>query len=111
MATTTKSQRLQNYENAHREERRKIQQSILTRLQELKAKHPDAIVLFRFGDFYQVYNSDAVALAQTCGLIINRREVANDIIESAGFPHHELDTYFFSKLVRAGHRDIIVEQI
>ena len=110
MATTTKSQRIQNYENAHREERCKLQQSILARLQELKTQYPGAIVLFRFGDFYQAYNSDAVALCQTCGLIINRREVANDIIESAGFPHYEIDTYF-SKLARAGHRVVIVEQI
>ncbi len=82
---------------------------------EYKVKHPDAICLFRVGDFYEVYGEDAKAASDTLGLTLCRRNVGNDVgndvgetIALCGFPHHSLDTYL-PKLVRAGLRVCISE--
>lgn len=78
---------------------------------EIKAKHPDAILLFRVGDFYEMYGDDAVVGAEILGIVQTKR--ANGIgqsVEMAGFPHHALDTYL-PKLVRAGKRVAICDQL
>ena len=78
---------------------------------EVKAKHPDAILLFRVGDFYEMYGEDAVIGAEILGIVQTKR--ANGVgthIEMAGFPHHDLDTYL-PKLVRAGKRVAICDQL
>ena len=78
---------------------------------EVKAKHPDAILLFRVGDFYEMYGEDAVIGAEILGIVQTKR--ANGVgthIEMAGFPHHALDTYL-PKLVRAGKRVAICDQL
>ena len=78
---------------------------------EMKAKHPDAVLLFRVGDFYETFSSDAITASEILGITLTRR--ANGVaqsVELAGFPHHALDTYL-PKLVRAGKRVAICEQL
>lgn len=78
----------------------------------LKAKHPDALMLFRCGDFYETYCEDAVAAAKILGITLTRRNNGgtSGSAEMAGFPHHALDTYL-PKLVRAGRRVAICDQL
>lgn len=79
--------------------------------EEMKKKHPDAILLFRVGDFYECLGEDAVAAADILSITLTRRANGkNKSIELAGFPHHALDTYL-PKLVRAGRRVAICEQL
>lgn len=78
---------------------------------EMKAKHPDAILLFRVGDFYETFSDDAIEASEILGITLTRR--ANGVaqyVELAGFPHHALDSYL-PKLVRAGKRVAICEQL
>ena len=84
---------------------------LLKQYQEMKKKHPDAILLFRVGDFYEIFGKDAVQASEVLGITLTRRQSGVDSrIELAGFPHHALDTYL-PKLVRAGHRVAICEQL
>lgn len=78
---------------------------------EIKSKHPDAILLFRVGDFYETFSTDAVAAAEILGITLTRRGNGTaQFVELAGFPHHALDTYL-PKLVRAGRRVAICDQL
>lgn len=78
---------------------------------EMKGKHPDAILLFRVGDFYETFSDDAITASEILGLTLTRRaNGAAQSVELAGFPHHALDTYL-PKLVRAGKRVAICEQL
>lgn len=78
---------------------------------ELKAKHPDAVMLFRCGDFYETYSEDAVNAASILGITLTKRANGKGkTIEMAGFPHHALDTYL-PKLIRAGKRVAICDQL
>jgi DNA mismatch repair protein MutS len=78
---------------------------------DLKAKHPDAVMLFRCGDFYETYSTDAIAAAEILGITLTKRANGKGkTIEMAGFPHHALDTYL-PKLVRAGKRVAICDQL
>ena len=84
---------------------------LLKQYQEMKKKHPDAILMFRVGDFYEIFGKDAVEASEILGLTLTRRQNGIDNrIELAGFPHHALDTYL-PKLVRAGKRVAICEQL
>ena len=77
----------------------------------MKAKHPDAILLFRVGDFYETYLQDAITASEILGITLTRRSNgAAAATEMAGFPHHALDTYL-PKLVRAGKRVAICDQL
>lgn len=77
----------------------------------MKAKHPDAILLFRVGDFYETFSDDAIAASEILGITLTRRANGSaQYVELAGFPHHALDTYL-PKLVRAGKRVAICEQL
>ena len=77
----------------------------------IKDKHPDAILLFRVGDFYETFGEDAIKSAEILGITLTRRaNGAASYVELAGFPHHALDTYL-PKLVRAGQRVAICEQL
>ncbi|WP_107822249.1 DNA mismatch repair protein MutS [Mangrovibacterium marinum] len=77
----------------------------------IKGKHPDAILLFRVGDFYETFGEDAVRAAEILGITLTRRANGSaSFVELAGFPHHALDTYL-PKLVRAGQRVAICEQL
>ncbi|MBR6320124.1 MAG: DNA mismatch repair protein MutS [Prevotella sp.] len=78
---------------------------------DLKAKHPDAVLLFRCGDFYETYCDDAVIASQILGITLTKRNNGyNKGDEMAGFPHHALDTYL-PKLIRAGKRVAICDQL
>lgn len=82
--------------------------TLLTQFDELKAKHPEAVLLFRCGDFYESYREDAEVLAQVLGITLTKR--SSDKLAMAGFPYHALDTYL-PKLIRAGKRVAICDQI
>ena len=78
---------------------------------ELKAKHPDAVMLFRCGDFFETYSTDAVLASEILGITLTKRANGKGkTIEMAGFPHHALDTYL-PKLIRAGKRVAICDQL
>ncbi len=78
---------------------------------EMKQKHPDAVLLFRVGDFYETFSDDAITASEILGITLTRRaNGAASSVELAGFPHHALDTYL-PKLVRAGKRVAICEQL
>lgn len=78
---------------------------------DLKAKHPDAIMLFRCGDFYETYSEDAVTASEILGITLTKRANGQSkTVEMAGFPHHALDTYL-PKLIRAGRRVAICDQL
>ena len=78
---------------------------------DLKAKHPDAVMLFRCGDFYETYSTDAVVASEILGITLTKRANGKGkTIEMAGFPHHALDTYL-PKLIRAGKRVAICDQL
>ncbi|MBD5243190.1 MAG: hypothetical protein HDS60_03785 [Barnesiella sp.] len=84
---------------------------LIKQYKEMKKKHPEAILLFRVGDFYECISEDAVIASDVLGITLTRRANGkNNTIELAGFPHHALDTYL-PKLVRAGHRVAICEQL
>jgi DNA mismatch repair protein MutS len=78
---------------------------------EIKSQHPDAILLFRVGDFYETFSDDAITASEILGITLTRRaNGAAQFVELAGFPHHALDTYL-PKLVRAGKRVAICDQL
>ena len=84
---------------------------LMSQYAEMKKKHPDAILLFRVGDFYETFSEDAVAASEILGITLTRRANGKAAyVELAGFPHHALDTYL-PKLVRAGKRVAICEQL
>ena len=77
----------------------------------IKARYPDAILLFRVGDFYETFGQDAIQAARVLGITLTRRNNGNAAAsELAGFPHHALDTYLH-KLVKAGFRVAICDQL
>lgn len=81
---------------------------MMVQFNNLKAKHPDALLLFRCGDFYETYKEDAEDASKILGITLTKR--TTDRIPMAGFPHHALDTYL-PKLIRAGKRVAICDQI
>ena len=80
---------------------------ILNQFLELKEKHPEALLLFRVGDFYECYESDASIASLVLGITLTKRKDGGNM---AGFPHHALDTYL-PKLIRAGKRVAICDQL
>ena len=88
-----------------------VETPLMKQYVEMKGKHPDAILLFRVGDFYETFSDDAIITSEILGITLTRR--ANGVsqyVELAGFPHHALDSYL-PKLVRAGKRVAICEQL
>ncbi len=84
---------------------------LMRQYSEIKKKHPDAILLFRVGDFYETFSEDAITASEILGITLTRRaNGAAQYVELAGFPHHALDTYL-PKLVRAGKRVAICDQL
>ena len=81
---------------------------IMKQFHDLKEKHPDSVILFRVGDFYEAYEEDAETAADILGIVLTTRNT--DSTKMAGFPHHALDTYL-PKLVRAGKRIAICDQL
>lgn len=83
---------------------------LMAQYNELKAKYNDAILLFRVGDFYETFSTDAIKASNVLGIILTARNNGGSKVELAGFPHHSLDTYL-PKLVQAGYRVAICEQL
>ena len=77
---------------------------------QVKSKYPDAILLFRVGDFYETFGEDAITASQVLGIILTKRNNGGSDVELAGFPHHSMDLYL-PRLVRAGYRVAICEQL
>ena len=82
----------------------------MTQYNTIKAKYPDALLLFRVGDFYETFGTDAIRASQILGIVLTKRANGEGHIELAGFPHHSVDTYL-PKLVRAGLRVAICDQL
>ena len=76
----------------------------------IKAKHPQALLLFRVGDFYETFGEDAIKTSKTVGIVLTKRRNGDSYIELAGFPHHSLENYL-PKLVRAGYRVAVCDQL
>lgn len=92
-------------------EKRYVETPLMRQYYEIKAVHPDAILLFRVGDFYETFGEDAIKASGILGITLTRRaNGAASYVELAGFPYHALDTYM-PKLVRAGERVAICEQL
>ncbi|MGB0977363.1 MAG: DNA mismatch repair protein MutS [Prolixibacteraceae bacterium] len=88
-----------------------VETPLMKQYYSIKAKHPDAILLFRVGDFYETFGEDAIKAAQILGITQTQRANGSaSFVELAGFPHHSLDVYL-PKLVRAGQRVAICEQL
>lgn len=92
-------------------EKKIVETPLMKQFFEMKKKHPDAIMLYRVGDFYETFSTDAVTASEILGITLTKRANGpGQHIELAGFPHHALDTYL-PKLVRAGKRVAICEQL
>ncbi len=92
-------------------EKKYVETPLMKQYYDIKEKHPDAILLFRVGDFYETFGDDAIKTAGILGITLTRRaNGAASYVELAGFPYHALDTYL-PKLVRAGQRVAICEQL
>ncbi|NUO03360.1 MAG: DNA mismatch repair protein MutS, partial [Saprospiraceae bacterium] len=76
----------------------------------VKTKYPDAILLFRVGDFYETFGEDAIAASKALGIVLTKRNNGGSDVELAGFPFHSVDLYL-PRLVRAGYRVAICEQL
>lgn len=88
-----------------------VETPLMKQYYQVKGKHPDAILLFRVGDFYETFGEDAIRTAEILGITLTRRANGSaSFVELAGFPYHALDTYL-PKLVRAGQRVAICEQL
>lgn len=83
---------------------------LMTQYNTIKAKYPDALLLFRVGDFYETFGQDAVRTSQILGIVLTKRNNGEGSVELAGFPHHSIDSYL-PKLVRAGMRVAICDQL
>ena len=82
----------------------------MTQFNGIKAKHPDALLLFRVGDFYETFGADAIKASKILGITLTSRANGSSKIELAGFPHLSIDTYL-PRLVRAGQRVAICDQL
>ena len=98
-------------EERPKQEKKYVETPLMKQYYQIKAVHPDAILLFRVGDFYETFGEDAIKASGILGITLTRRaNGAASYVELAGFPHHALDTYM-PKLVRAGERVAICEQL
>ncbi|MEY4384568.1 MAG: hypothetical protein RI995_2110 [Bacteroidota bacterium] len=93
-----------------KEQKSKGETPLSKQFNQIKAKYPGAILLFRVGDFYETFGEDAVKASKILGIVLTRRNNGNADDQLAGFPHHSLDTYL-PKLVRAGERVAICDQL
>lgn len=91
--------------------RKAVETPLMKQYYQMKDKHPDAILLFRVGDFYETFSDDAIRASEILGITLTKRANGSaSYVELAGFPHHSIDTYL-PKLVRAGMRVAICEQL
>ena len=93
------------------EKQKYVETPLMKQYYNVKAKHPDAVLLFRVGDFYETFGEDAIKASEILGITLTRRANGSaSFVELAGFPYHALDTYL-PRLVRAGQRVAICEQL
>lgn len=93
------------------ESKNAVETPLMKQYYSIKSKYPDAVLLFRVGDFYETFGEDAIRASSVLGIVLTRRANGSaSFIELAGFPHHSLDTYL-PKLVRAGYRVAICDQL
>src|SRR5665647_1245170 len=93
------------------EDQKYVETPLMRQYYHIKSKHPDAILLFRVGDFYETFGTDAIKASEILGITLTRRANGSaTFVELAGFPYHALDTYL-PRLVRAGQRVAICEQL
>ena len=88
----------------------KSETPLMGQYNKIKAQNPDAILLFRVGDFYEMFGRDAIIASQVLGIVQSNRNNGSSQTELAGFPHHALETYL-PKLVKAGHRVAVCDQL
>jgi DNA mismatch repair protein MutS len=93
-----------------KEVKKKNETPLMKQYNAIKSKYPDAVLLFRVGDFYETFGEDAVKAARILGIVLTNRANGSSKIELAGFPHHSIDTYL-PKLVRSGCRVAICDQL
>ena len=102
---------LQTFYSLGEKTKKYVDTPLMKQYYSIKAKHPDAVLLFRVGDFYETFGEDAIRTSDILGITLTRRaNGAASYVELAGFPHHALDTYL-PKLVRAGQRVAICDQL
>ena len=88
-----------------------VETPLMKQYNEIKAKYPDAILLFRVGDFYETFGDDAIKTSSILGIVLTKRSNGSaSYVDLAGFPYHALDSYL-PKLVKAGYRVAICEQL
>ena len=93
------------------QEKKYVETPLMKQYYAIKAKYPDAILLFRVGDFYETFGDDAIISSEVLGIVLTKRANGSaSSVELAGFPHHSLDTYL-PKLVKAGYRIAICDQL
>jgi len=93
------------------EDKKIVETPLMKQYFAIKGKYPDALLLFRVGDFYETFGEDAITASKILGIVLTRRaNGAAQYVELAGFPHHSIDTYL-PKLVRAGHKVAICDQL
>jgi len=93
------------------EDKKIVETPLMKQYFAIKSKYPDALLLFRVGDFYETFGEDAITASKILGIVLTRRaNGAAQFVELAGFPHHSIDTYL-PKLVRAGHKVAICDQL
>ena len=88
----------------------KSETPLMKQYNSIKRKHPDALLLFRVGDFYETFGNDAITASSVLGITLTARNNGSSKIELAGFPHHSIGTYL-PKLVKAGHRVAVCDQL
>ncbi len=94
-----------------KDKKEKKETPLMKQYNAIKRKHPDALLLFRVGDFYETFGEDAITASKVLGIVLtHRKNGAAAKMELAGFPHHSIDTYL-PKLVRAGFRVAICDQL
>ncbi len=97
-------------EKTEKAEKAVAETPLMKQYNQIKVKHPQALLLFRVGDFYETFGEDAVKTARTLGIVLTKRRNGDSHIELAGFPHHSLENYL-PKLVRAGFRVAVCDQL
>ena len=93
-----------------KEVKKKKETPLMKQYNAIKAKYPDALLLFRVGDFYETFGADAIKTARILGIVLTNRANGSSKIELAGFPYHSLDTYL-PKLIKSGCRVAICDQL
>ena len=89
----------------------RVETPLMKQYNAIKAKYPGTLLLFRVGDFYETFAEDAITVSKVLGIVLTKRGAGSPSeVELAGFPHHSLDTYL-PKLVRAGHRVAVCDQL